>query len=200
MDETLRKKETSRANDKYIIDVYKRFMTVDVPTDTITTTTADAFIKFLCHNEKKRKDGTVVKMTDYGLNYYIRAMRAIFEYAHTRESIAKNPFAAVGYLEPMKKKLRDLKATELDNFFEALLKRRNGKKHWDIMHCYLATGCRHNEARNLTWDDVDFEKGMIAFWVGAKHKRYRVVLMYDVLREMLLRRFSSASGARFPMR
>jgi len=115
------------------------------------------------------------------VNLELRHLKAAFEMARKWGYISSNPFRDVKQIK--------IKSNNLPKF----LTRDQVKKLLDVIpegnfkeliQLYLYTGCRRNEALELTWDDIDLENGKI-FIKETKSGKSRIVPINSELNKIL---------------
>lgn len=171
-------------------------------------------LKFL--NGLVDKKGLCIDVTR---NLY-NLIRPVFALAVRDDLIRKNPadgaMAEVMKSHSNKKKKRHaLTKSQQDAFVLYLKGDPKTRKWYRLIVFLLGTGCRMGEARGLTWDDCDFERGLIfvrrqtQYYKGDDEETYsehltstktesgeRVIPMLDAVREVLIeeREWQSAMG------
>jgi len=129
--------------------------------------------------EFKLKRMEQVKSTS--VNLEIRHLKAAFEMARKWGYIPSNPFQDVKQIK--------IKSNNLPKFLtkdqvKKLLDIIPDGNYKDLIQVYLYTGSRRNEALNLTWDDIDLEKGKI-FIKETKSGESRIVPINSELSKIL---------------
>jgi len=121
------------------------------------------------------------KVKPVSVNIFFRQIKAAFETAAKWGYLRENP-------------LRDVKQCKVKNenlpqFFtkpeiKLLLDVIPDGDFKRLILFYLYTGCRRNEALNLTWDDIDMERGKVTFRI-TKSGKGRIIPFNGALREVL---------------
>jgi len=124
------------------------------------------------------------KMTARGANYYLRALRTIFQLAVEWEYIGSNPFTKVQKFKEPSIKPRIMKRSELEAFFGIV--KKDFPEYYDLFLVYLLTGLRRAEALQLKQEDVDLENDTLI--IHGKGDKYRLVPMLPIVREIFLKR------------
>jgi integrase len=121
-------------------------------------------------------------------NNTLDSLRHIFAVAIKAGARHGNPAAAIGRCEVRQKALRLPEREQFQQFVHAI----ETAGAWcsrdcaDFVRLLAFTGCRKNEAANLLWSDVDFERGRIHFRV-TKNGKPRYVPMIPDTRSLLER-------------
>lgn len=133
----------------------------------------------------------------YQANFCARVLRALFLFAEnfytdpTGEPIIKsNPMRVMAAMDLWNKETRRqrrIKPDEMPRYFAALLTMPN-KNAADYLLFLTLTGMRKNEATQLTWQNVDLNKGL-ATVPDTKSKRPHVFPLPDVLWSLLQSRY-----------
>lgn len=153
--------------------------------DEISRVTAENFVQQLSRSKVRNKGkDTEQLMSGRGVNYYLRALRGIFNYAVDWQMIPDNPFNKIERLKESAIRPRVFKRSELKLFFNTL--RKKYPEYFDVFVCYLFTGLRRNEALSLTQDDIMFDSNSIL--VHGKGDKYRAVPMMPIVKEILANR------------
>jgi integrase len=121
------------------------------------------------------------KVKPVSVNIYLKHSKSAFERAVKWGYIRENPLKNV--------KLCKVKDANLPQFFnraeiKILLDAIPDEDFKRFVLFCLYTGCRRNEALNLTWDDIDMERGKITFKV-TKSGKSRVIPFNGALKEVL---------------
>ena len=118
------------------------------------------------------------------VNLELRHLKAAFEKAIKWGYIKSNPFKEVDFL-----KVKDSNFPKFFNRAEVnlLLQAIPDGTFKNLIIFYLYTGCRRNEALNLTWDDIDLNTNRVTF-LKTKSGKSRMVpfngKLYHVLKSM----------------
>lgn len=121
------------------------------------------------------------------VNDRLRSCKVAFEWAVSGSSIRylhANPFKQKGlFLKVDKENLpRSLTPTEKEQFLQAI----DDQKHRELFVFYLLTGARRNEALDMEWKDVDWERHQIIFR-RTKSRKDRVLPISLELGQLLLK-------------
>ncbi|HJW85456.1 MAG TPA: tyrosine-type recombinase/integrase [Candidatus Brocadiaceae bacterium] len=125
----------------------------------------------------QRKEQDAVK--DSSINVDIGILSHVYTTAISEGVIDANPCQKVKRLKVTQVKDRVLSGDEI----AAILDMPEGKNHLMILTA-LFTGMRLNEVLNLTWDDIDFGKGIIHVFQSKTSKTFDIPLS-DCLRTAL---------------
>jgi len=168
-------------NEKSIIGVFKDLVR-DRPLLQFDELAAGEFFKAL-----NAREGHT--LTGRGNNYYLRTLRTIWKSALTWRLVDTNVFSGVEKFPVSDAPPRVLRDDEIIRVFQALKNRFPAMI--DVMLFLLFTGMRRNEVLGLTWADVDLieRSGTIT---KAKQRKFRVVPLFRVPREILIRRLPLA--------
>ena len=136
-----------------------------------------------------------LKISKTTVNIYLRAVRAMFNWAYKRELISVNPFlnAAVKQYKVADSDPDDYFSLEEVELILKTLKERN-EMLWRLVFLTLETGGRISEMLALTCDDIDLKNGQV-FFRGASTKtgqRRFVPLRAEALDEIKLWKIESA--------
>jgi integrase len=163
--------------------------------DEITRAHAEHFILSIASRKsppkKKKPDAQPPgprPMTGRGVNFYLRALRAIFNIAKQWNAIEANPWTSVEKLHEAAIRPRIMKRDELTRFFKAVKEKE--PEYLPLFLFYLFPGMRRAEALALEWPDVDFDSGCVI--VHGKGDKYRIVPMMPIVKRILLVRRASA--------
>lgn len=109
------------------------------------------------------------------VNLLLRHLKAAFAWAldgSPQKFLSVNPFKQRDLFlkDDEERPPRCLNPSEKDAFFSAV----DNPAHQRLFQFLLLTGCRRDEALNLTWDDIDWEHHQIVFR-RTKSKKSRIV-------------------------
>ena len=135
-------------------------------------------------------------------NNTLDSLRHVFGVAIKAGARHGNPAEAIGRCEVRPKELRLPERPQFQGFVQAI----ESAGAWcsrdcaDLVRLLAFTGCRKNEAANLLWRDVDFDRGRIHLRV-TKNGVARYVPMIPDARELLgrLRKDRPKAGAEDPV-
>jgi len=119
-----------------------------------------------------------------GLNWYIRTLRVIFNYALNSKYIDENPFNKIKKFNEPQIRPRIFNKEEINRFFKYLIDYK--PELFYLILFYALTGLRRSEAINLQWNDIDFEKNIIH--VIGKNGKYRIVPLMSTAKNILIKR------------
>lgn len=165
-----RKAPSSIAADRYALERLLKFMD-GAYINQITVREADAFVSHLASEIKP-----------ISTNFYLRALRAIFETARRWKYISENVFRQIKMLTYELPQPRILSIKEIRLFMKTM--KAEHPHLAPLMEFYLLTGARRAEAMRLTWEDVDFESNTVSF-KKTKGKRPRTIPMIGRVRKVL---------------
>ena len=116
-------------------------------------------VRFLSELSRKRLKPSTVKSI-YNL------MRPPFDVAVKDDIIRKNPVdGALGQIfengKTKKEKRHSLTIVQQNTFLTFLRETPRYRRRYRLFIFLIGTGCRIGEARGVTWDDCDFERGLI---------------------------------------
>jgi integrase len=130
-------------------------------------------------------------------------MRGVFAYAieiglrvdNPAAHIKRKPIRAMRPSVPSRHQFRQLVATirQSDGRADSQAKAKGGA---DLVELLAYSGCRLDEARNLRWRDVDFDRDVFTLTGGergTKNQEPRTVPMNDALRQLLKRLHSDGN-------
>lgn len=164
---------------KYFLD-----FTGDVSLKTITRKNVEDYK--LHRNEEVSKTS---------VNMEIRHLKAAFSYAiDVGKFIKENPFkewkqSRLQYKLDGNNLPKYLSLEEIEKLFKAV----PDPNFKDLIFFYLHTGCRREEALNLTWQNIYLDRKKVKI-TKTKGKKDREIPLNDKLLEVLERRKSSANG------
>lgn len=155
-----------------VLNHFLNYCTNEQPTQFINQITRGLLLGYTVYrqqSEPKPKNKTI--------NIELTVIRASLNWAFDRDWIEKNPASRIKML-----KTNDSKSGQIINEekIELLMDGCNGLKEglWfrDLLITFLNTGMRLGELINLTWDDIDFDQGIIKiqdkpFWQPKTYKR-----------------------------
>jgi integrase len=121
-------------------------------------------------------------------NNTLDSLRHVFGVAIKAGARHGNPAEAIGRCEVSQKALRLPERAQFQGFVDAIEKAGAWCSHdcADLVRLLAFTGCRKNEAANLLWSDVDFDRGRIHLRV-TKNGKARYVPMIPDARTLLER-------------
>ena len=111
---------------------------------------------------QQKKDGNIrngEKLSATSANMMLSVLNLAFEYACDMEYIEKNPCLRVRRTKAETKKIEAFTVEE-QRAIESEIARSDDRRLHGVLLC-LYTGLRIGELLGLTWDDVDFTKGVI---------------------------------------
>lgn len=143
-----------------------------------STTLADIDLKraedFILYLEKTAK---------FGVQNYLRTVKAIWNKAQKWKYIKENPFTEIKLLRRQKKESEYLTIADIQQICDNV----KSKTIRDIIWCSCFSGGRLSEILTLTWKDIDIENRLIHF--GRTHitksRKERVVPIVDPLWKIL---------------
>ncbi|MFO7889897.1 MAG: tyrosine-type recombinase/integrase [bacterium] len=143
-----RKADNSYRADKYSLNLFFDYLK-DIYLHRITVADIENFIT--------KRLQTVKEST---VNVNLRHLKSAFEKAVASEHIPENPFKKV--------KLLKVKNSNIPKFFtkdqiKELLNIIPEGAFKNLIYFYLYTGCRRNEALNITWDEINLNSGKVTF-------------------------------------
>jgi integrase len=116
-------------------------------------------------------------------NAYLWFVRSAFDYAVANRLLADNPARDTR----AKKREAPIRHTPTFEQFQAIVKEVRGqkknaraKKSADLIEFMGLAGVGNAEARNLTWKDIDFEKGKITLFRQKTRRGYQIPLFPQV--------------------
>lgn len=173
-------RNSAAEHDKNTYELNERFLRFfidfmgDVKLDSITRKDAEEY--------KLHRLESVGKTS---VNMEIRHLKAVFSYSVDIAGYLKeNPFKNVKQFKIEGNNLPVF--LSIDNI-ETLLEVIDNRDFKDLVLFYLNTGCRRNEALNLEWENIDFERKMVKI-TKAKSGSDRSVPLNDGILEILERR------------
>jgi integrase len=122
------------------------------------------------------------------INGTLDSTRAIFKLAMERGLIVKNPAESVNKLPVPAKRMVLPNAEQFKAIVEALRSSdsSSAQAQGDLVQFLAYSGCRIAEAKNVTWNDIDFSKARI-YVAPAKNSHDRYVPMLSDMRDLLKR-------------
>lgn len=111
---------------------------------------------------QQKKDGNIrngEKLSATSTNMMLSVLKLAFEYACDMEYIEENPCVRIRRTKLEAKKVEAFTVEE-QRAIESEIVRSDDKRLHGILLCFY-TGLRIGELLGLTWDDVDFSKGII---------------------------------------
>ncbi|MCD6222010.1 site-specific integrase [bacterium] len=119
------------------------------------------------------------KVSNASLNREIAVLKHMFKKAVEWGYLKENPARKIKKLKVQEKKIRYLTDREIKRILDVC------DEEWrDIFLFFLYTGLRLSEFVNLSWDDVDFKKGLIAVQKTKSYKA-RYIPMSKEIRSIL---------------
>ncbi len=173
-------KENTLAVKKWAVGVLVKYLG-EHPLDKITP-----FIIEKYRIQRKEQDG----VKDNTINLDVQMLSHLFSTAVNEGVIDVNPCQKVKRLKVTQVKDRVLYGDEI----KSILDMPEGRDRLIILTA-LFTGMRLNEVLNLTWDDIDFGKGIIHVFQGKTGKTFDVPLS-DCLRTALEAFWTHPAGLR----
>lgn len=122
-------------------------------------------------------------------NYYLRLIRALFNFGIRSKYIISDPTEDIDFL-PVEK---NLKYIPLESDIRKILFASDTERR-DYLLTIIDTLARVNEINHLRWEDVDFDKKYVVLWTRKKRDSSltpRKIAMTDRLYEILMRRFEN---------
>jgi integrase len=132
----------------------------------------------MIEEHKKRRMKEVGNRT---VNGDIGRMKAVFDLAIQKGHAHHNPCDKIAWLRLREPKI---KALTLDQIRRVLVV-AEGFEQYPLIITAAHTGLRRQELFSLTWDDVDFDEGVIHV-ANAKNYKRRVINITEEMREALL--------------
>jgi integrase len=135
------------------------------------------------------------KVTAGTVNYELQVLRTFFRWAVARNHLFVNPAAGVERFRIPKRVLpKFLTVEQLKTLFEAC---DEGERR--LFMTILLTGMRKGEVEHLTWNDVNFELGVIFIqekpeWNWKPKTDERIIPISPTLREILLTQYAQRRG------
>ncbi len=173
---SLEKSEGTVTIDDYALRYLIEFLR---PTTTLRSITESDARAFKAHILQTLSPTTV--------NIKMRALRAAFNWAMKgdRNYIDHNVFSDIPQLRVDKAPIRYMNSEQLTTLLSTIDGAgERGRLFGRFVRLLLFTGCRRNEALNLRWGDVDFQKRWITF-AKTKTDKFRVYPMSDEILELL---------------
>ncbi len=137
--------------------------------------------KPIVFENKEKSKRTEKRRTPAGVNYYLRVLSKILSMAVDAEILENNPCRRVRKFKVDNQRTRVLSMDEEQKLMENLDPNQLVK---EIVIVALYTGMRRGEIFNLSWDDVDFSRGVILVEQSKSGKK-RVVPMNRTVRDLL---------------
>jgi integrase len=130
--------------------------------------------------EKYRKDRKDAGKADATINRELQALRHMFNKAITWGKSSHNPMKQIKLRREENTRLRFLSSEEETKLLESC-----GESLRSIVIAALNTGFRRAELLSLTWQDVDFERGLVTVQAAyAKNRERRSIPMNRKLRAL----------------
>jgi len=164
---SLIKQSSTWNREKRVLKTFGKFIG-DIDLNTIDRQLIDNYIKYRLEQKTNKPNGIVSKST---VNLELRHLKAIFNIAVSWNIIKKNPFWGVNMLRvPESDCPKYLTIAEIKKV-RATVKNTEWQ---NIVDFYLWTGVRLQEALSLTWNEINFENGIITIKsTNSKSKRNR---------------------------
>ena len=133
------------------------------------------------------------------IEYALHVIRHAFNIAiQTRYFNGTNPIKFIKLPKKDNKRIRWLTPEEADKLLSEL--KKHSQDTYEIAFLSLHTGMRFGEIANLTWQDIDLERGLI-YIKDPKNSKNRVAYMTDEVKFMLTeRKKHSKTSLVFPSR
>ena len=117
--------------------------------------------KLASEDSKRDNQKISIKRSPATVNRYLAALSHAFTIAVNEwEWLENNPFRKVKKRKEPRGRVRFLSDAEKDNLLKACKESQN-KLLYPVVVLALSTGARRSEILNLTWDDIDFNRGKI---------------------------------------
>ena len=129
----------------------------DKPLCAITGTDIQRYLKYL-RTEHRGRYGA--GMSGKTLRHQYATLKLIFQNAHRRELISKNPMEYVSAPKLEKKPIDAFSEQEAKKFF-SLLQEETDLDFRCILYLLITTGIRRGECVGLKWQDVNLDEGWI---------------------------------------
>lgn len=153
---------------------------------------ADVLAGKTAKDERTRKRGrAIIRGGPGAAGATIRSMSAMLSWAVQQEIIPHNPSIGVKKITTRKRE-RYLTTTEAQHLLETIRELADAgeipESHGAILRLLLFTGARKSEILNLTWGEVDLERGRIQLpWHRSKTGEKMIPLNSAALREIMRR-------------
>ncbi len=153
---------------------FMRALGRDPVLESITTEVIERFIRKQVEAGRKKN----------GINADLRTLKALFNWAHRKEIISRNPFAGIEMFPEERTEPRPLSTAELERLFAVC---PYGTRWYPLIMTYLLTGARVSEILKpkFSWRNVDFENEIITMQ-ERKGGKSSEIPMDDVLREIFI--------------
>ena len=109
---------------------------------------------------KMQVTGNYKKLANETINHILHLTGAIFKMMVDDEVIKKNPVEKVKKLPVNTKEANFLEIKEANKLLDYV--KMNYPKYYALLLTAIITGARQGELLGLTWDDIDFENGIIS--------------------------------------
>jgi len=153
----------------YLNDLKQFLLWVDVPIEQVEKAKIEQYIEHLLNESKKPKT----------INCHLNAIRRFYAYlSEETELNIRNPASRVRPVRMPKPLPKHLKDAQIAILLAAVQKARDQA----IFHLMLRTGLRVAEVVNLTFEDIDFERGRLWVRFGKGSKDRIVFMTTDVVR------------------
>lgn len=133
------------------------------------------------------KKGLAVRTAQYAAAVLRHALNKAIE----RGYLQVNPVSKIKVPRKDNRRIRFLTKDEAAKLLDELKKR--SQKTYEMSFLSLYTGMRFGEVANLTWQDIDFENGII-YIKDPKNYTGRVAYMTESVKELLLNKKKSANS------
>ena len=131
-------------------------------------------------------------LSDNTIASYFNKLRQIFDFFVSNGYIDSNPIPK-RKMKP--KEIVTIPEKEVEQILY-LLKQKENRKHYRIIFMLLATGLRISEMINLTFDDIDLRRNLIAV-KNKKADRIDYIPIYYELKEFIINEFPEREGKVF---
>jgi len=163
------KEQNTADSARYVIRKFVEFLGEKTTMRSINAKIIDEYILYRLDFVKKTT-----------INKDLRTLRAFFNKAIEWEYIKKSPITSKKFLRIDEKPKRYLTKDEINK----ILNNTNDIKFKSFILFLLLTGCRRNEALNLSWRDIDFKNRTITINKSKTH-RMRTIPISDEVYELL---------------
>lgn len=152
--------------------------------------TENDFIDYKNYLIKKKKYNTIVN--------YFNHLREFFIYLKSRKEIDSIPVPKIKYIDVPIVVIKDDHMKMIYEYLEKLKTKENDNiLYYRFIKFLRESGFRRNEALNLKWEDISFERKIIDVW-NQKENRFDVFPLLKKLEKLLLS-FRKDSGPVFPI-
>lgn len=182
-----------RKNKKTIVgeirvwDRFIKFVGTDQPIAITELQVEQFFTEMLKWKKTKlvNKKKTDAPLSIAYINGYHRILKMLFNKAVRWNYAISNPLLNIEVMRYEPAMPRFLTQRELTDFFTSA--RTLYPNLVPLFQIYFLTGMRRSEATNLSWSDIDFERGLITV-KNTKGKRARFVPMTPMVKQLLMAR------------